>query len=53
MLLTADVGNTNIKLGIYDNNNLLFKLRFSTDTDKTGDELAAQLFTSVQLYLSY
>ena len=37
MLLTADVGNTNIKLGIYENDRLNFKLRFSTDTGKTSD----------------
>ena len=31
MLLAADVGNTNVKLGIFDVDNLKFKLRFSTD----------------------
>ena len=50
MLLTADVGNTNIKLGIYDNDSLRFKLRFSTDTSKTSDELAVELFTFFQIY---
>ena len=50
MLLTADVGNTNIKLGIYDNDRLRFKLRFSTDASKTSDELAVELFTFFQIY---
>ena len=37
MLLAADVGNTNIKFGIYDGDEFKFKLRVSTDTDKTSD----------------
>ncbi len=50
MLLTADVGNTNIKLGIYDGDELKFKLRFSTDKSKTSDELAVELYTFFQIY---
>ena len=50
MLLTADVGNTNIKLGIYENDRLHFKLRFSTDPGKTRDELAVELYTFFQIY---
>lgn len=50
MLLTADVGNTNIKFGIYDNDRLKFKLRVSTDTDKTSDEFAVELYTFFQIY---
>ena len=50
MLLTADVGNTNIKLGIFEDDSLSFKLRFSTDTAKTGDEFAVQLYTFFQIY---
>lgn len=45
MLLAADVGNTNVKLGIFDGDNLKFKLRFSTDENKTSDELAPLSFT--------
>lgn len=50
MLLTADVGNTNIKFGIFDGDDLKFKLRVSTDTSKTSDELAVELFTFFQIY---
>lgn len=50
MLLTADVGNTNIKFGIYDGDELKFKLRVSTDTDKTSDEFAVELYTFFQIY---
>ncbi len=50
MLLTADVGNTNIKLGIFDGEELKFKLRFSTDQSKTSDEFAVELFTFFEIY---
>ncbi len=50
MLLTADVGNTNIKLGIFDGETLRFKLRFSTDTGKTSDELAVEIYSFFKIY---
>lgn len=50
MLLTADVGNTNIKLGIFDSDELKHKMRFSTDHAKTSDELAVVLYTFFQVY---
>ena len=50
MLLTADVGNTNIKFGVYDGDRLKFKLRVSTDTTKTSDEFAVELYTFFQIY---
>ena len=40
MLLTADVGNTNIKLGIFDGDVLRYKLRFATNDKMTNDEFA-------------
>lgn len=45
MLLVADVGNTNIKFGVYDGKELKIKLRFSTDPQKTPDEFAVELYT--------
>ena len=50
MLLTADVGNTNIKFGLFEGDELKFKLRISTDTRKTSDEIAVELFTFFQIY---
>lgn len=50
MLLTADVGNTNIKLGIFDGDALRFKLRFSTDPGKTSDEIAVELYSFFKIY---
>lgn len=50
MLLTADVGNTNIKLGIFDGERLAYKLRFSTNDKMTSDEFAVELYTFFQIY---
>lgn len=38
LILVADVGNTNIVLGIYDEKKLIDSWRISTDKNKTSDE---------------
>lgn len=38
MILVIDVGNTNIKLGIFDNEKLICTWRLATDSRKTSDE---------------
>ena len=38
MLLVIDVGNSNIVLGMYEGEELLYHWRISTDRQKTGDE---------------
>jgi type III pantothenate kinase len=43
MILTIDVGNTHTILGVFDNDNLIFTSRISTDRKKTRDEYAATL----------
>ena len=43
MLLTVDIGNTNITLGGYDGSILSFTARLATDQRKTADEYAIQL----------
>ncbi len=50
MLLTIDVGNTNIKLGIYDGTELHRIIKISTDSHKTADEIAVELYTLFQVY---
>lgn len=40
MILAIDIGNTNIVLGIIDNNKIIFTGRLSTDKLKTADEYA-------------
>ena len=43
MLLTVDVGNTNITLGVFDKERLLFESRMATDHAKTADQYAIEL----------
>ncbi len=43
MILTIDIGNTNITLGAYDGDELTFTSRLSTDTSKTADQYAIEL----------
>lgn len=38
LLLVIDVGNTNIVLGVYKDDKLLYDWRIATDKDKTSDE---------------
>jgi type III pantothenate kinase len=40
MLLCVDIGNTNIKLGLYDGENLVTHWRIYTDESKLADEYA-------------
>lgn len=49
MLLCTDVGNTNIKFAIYDNEKMLMKLRFSTNRQKTADDYAVELYSIFQI----
>jgi type III pantothenate kinase len=43
VLLAADVGNTEIVLGVFDRDDLRFTWRLSTRAEQTSDELALQL----------
>lgn len=43
MLLTADIGNTNLLLGIFDKDKLIFKSRIATDTKKTEEQYALEI----------
>ena len=45
MLLTFDIGNTNIKVAVFDNETITEQWRISTDTKRTGDEYFALLHT--------
>jgi len=50
MLLVFDVGNTNIKLGLFENEDLVMIARTSTDEGKTGDELALEIKGIFEVY---
>jgi type III pantothenate kinase len=43
MLLVMDVGNTNIKTGLFENGALKYSWRFNTDQRRTADEYGVQM----------
>ncbi|MBR4858059.1 MAG: type III pantothenate kinase [Clostridia bacterium] len=50
MLLVIDIGNTNISLGVYNNNELVFVSRLATDRSKTPDQYAVNFKQIFSLY---
>ena len=50
MLLTLDVGNTNITLGVFDGEKLLFVSRMATDASRMEDQYAIELRDILHLY---
>lgn len=50
MLLAIDIGNTNITLGLYDEELLTVTARLATDTRKTSDEYAVDIKNVLELY---
>ncbi len=50
MLLTIDIGNTNITLGAYNSNILMLTARLATDTRKTDDQYAIEIKDVLSLY---
>lgn len=43
MLLTFDIGNTVVHIGVFDGDNLIITLRMSTDTRRMADEYGAMM----------
>ena len=43
MVLTVDIGNTNIVLGVFDGDRLTLSARISTDKSRTSDEYSVML----------
>ncbi|MEE1010604.1 MAG: type III pantothenate kinase [Acutalibacteraceae bacterium] len=50
MLLTIDIGNTNITIGVYDSDKLVFVSRIATDRSKTPDQYAIDFKQIFALY---
>ncbi|MBE6945718.1 MAG: type III pantothenate kinase [Ruminococcaceae bacterium] len=50
MILTIDIGNTNIVLGGVRGEEILFQARMVTDTIKTSDQYCAELKTMLDLF---
>ena len=48
MLITIDVGNTHIVIGIYDADRLIHHWRISTDSERTTDEYGVMLTSLLQ-----
>ena len=46
MLLTMDIGNTNINIGLFDGDDLTVSLRLATERQKTDDQYAMD-FTNI------
>ena len=50
MLLTLDLGNTNITVGVFQGEELLCECRLATNRSRTGDQYAVELLTILQLH---
>lgn len=50
MVLVVDIGNTNIVLGVYENDELTFTARIETNKNKTSDEYSVILNGIFSLY---
>ncbi len=43
MIITVDIGNTNIKIGLFEGDNLKHSFKMTSDVDRTSDEYLALL----------
>ncbi len=50
MLLVIDIGNTNIKFGLFEDEKLTMLARVSTDKRKTADEFAGEFYSVLGVY---
>ena len=49
MLLAIDIGNSNITLGVFDGDELIFSSRLDTQRDRTEDQYAVELMSIFSL----
>ena len=47
MLLVIDIGNTNIKIGVFDGDKLVHSFRLSTVQVRTGDEYGLDILSQL------
>ncbi|MBR7181223.1 MAG: type III pantothenate kinase [Clostridia bacterium] len=50
MILTIDIGNTNIAIGGFRGEELAFEVRISTDASKTADEYASKILHTLSMH---
>ena len=50
MLLAIDIGNTNIVIGCFQNDDLFFKARIATDRTRTSDQYGVEIKNMMEAY---
>ncbi len=50
MLICIDIGNSNITIGVFDNDNLKFTARLATDNRRTSDQYAIEIRDILHIY---
>ncbi len=50
MLICVDIGNSNITLGVFEQENLKFTARLATDTRRTSDQYAIEIRDILHIY---
>ena len=50
MILTVDIGNTNIVIGCIQNDEILFEARIATDRTRTSDQYGVEIMTMLQAF---
>ncbi len=50
MLLAIDIGNTNLVIGCFDSDQLLFKARIATDRLRTSDQYGVEIKSMLETY---
>lgn len=50
MLITIDIGNTNITIGVFDGDELKFTARLATDSHRTSDQYAIEIRDIIHIY---
>lgn len=48
MLMTIDVGNSNIKFGVYQHDELIYSFRLNSDIERTEDEFGSVVLTNLR-----
>ena len=50
MLLGIDIGNTNLTIGCFEDDKILFKARIATDKDRTSDQYGVEIKSMLEAY---
>ncbi len=50
MLICIDIGNTNITIGVFEDNDLRFTARLATDNRRTSDQYAIEIRDIIEIY---